>query len=72
LTFNKIVKTDMSNWTIKIILNLVAITGTMLTFLLIKGSMTELLIICYSVGLIVGSIFYRVRPREIKEQTMGG
>ncbi len=68
LTFTTLIKKEISNLTIKIILNTLAIIGTVLTFLTIKGSMTELLIICYSTSLIVGSLLYRVRPKEINKQ----
>ncbi len=68
LTFTTLIKKEISNLTLKIVLNTLAITGTVLTFLIIKGSMTELLIICYSTALIVGSFFYRVRPKETNGQ----
>jgi len=70
LTFKRVIKRGMSILTVKLILNMLAITGTVLTFLIVKGSMTELLIICYSSALIVGSLFYRVRPKQIKGQTI--
>lgn len=64
-TFTTLIKKEISNLTVKIILNMLAIIGTVLTFLIIQGSMTEFLIICYSTSLIVGSLLYRVRPKQI-------
>jgi Sec-independent protein secretion pathway component TatC len=69
LTYNAIVKTDKSNLTIKTVLIALGILGVVATFSLIKGALIFKASIFYSIGLIVGSLFYNVRPREIEEQT---
>src|SRR5882672_110448 len=58
LTFNKIVKTKKSSLTVKVILNIVAVVGVIVTFSLIKGTSTFMASIFYSVALIVVSTFY--------------
>jgi Sec-independent protein secretion pathway component TatC len=72
LTYNSIIKTDKSNFTIKTILIVLGILGIVVTFSLIKGTLTMKASIFYSIGLIIGSLFYKVRPKEIKEQTIDG
>ncbi|NBW35667.1 MAG: hypothetical protein EBR30_11755 [Cytophagia bacterium] len=67
-TFTTLIKKEISNLTIKIILNTLAIIGTVLTFLAIQGSMTEFLIFCYSISLIIGSLLYSLRPNQIIRQ----
>lgn len=62
LVYNRIIKTDQSNLTIKIILNIIGVIGVVTTFSVIKGSITMVASICYSIALITGSIFYKVRP----------
>ena len=68
LTFNQLTKKINSNLTIKTILNTVGVIGIIVTFLIIKGSMAMMLAISYSVTLIISSVFYRVRPKEINKQ----
>ena len=72
LTYNSIVKTDRSNLTIKTILNVLGILAIVVTFSLIKGILIMKASIFYSIGLIVASLFYNVRPKEIKEQRIDG
>ena len=69
LTYNAIIKTDKSNLTIKTILIALGILGVVVTFSLIKGTLIFKATIFYSIGLLIGSLFYNVRPKEIKEQT---
>ena len=69
LTYNAIIKTDKSNLTIKTVLIALGILGVVVTFSLIKGTLIFKASIFYSTGLIIGSFFYNVRPKEIKEQT---
>src|SRR4030095_3853298 len=58
LTFNKIIKTDKSDLVIKIVLNAIGAIGIIVTFLIIKGSITMLASVSYSIALIIASIFY--------------
>ncbi|MGC3945563.1 MAG: hypothetical protein QM762_13770 [Chryseolinea sp.] len=67
-TYNAIIKTDKSNLAIKAVLITLAILGVVVTFSLIKGTLIFKASIFYSVGLIIGSLFYNVRPKEIKGQ----
>lgn len=69
LAYNAIVKSDKSNLTIKAILVALGILGVVVTFSLIKGTLIFKASIFYSIGLIIGSLFYNIRPKEIKEQT---
>ena len=69
LTYNAIIKTDKSNLTIKAILIAFGILGVVVTFSLIKGTLIFKASIFYSIGLIIGSLFYNVRPKEVKEQS---
>jgi hypothetical protein len=64
--YNRIIKEKISNLSIKTILNVIGVTLVIAIFLLIKGSMSQLLIFCYSIAIVVGSLFYRLRPREVK------
>jgi len=69
LTFNKLLQTKMSGWTIKVVLDIVAVLGVIVTFSLIKGSMTLKASIFYSVAILISSTFFRVRQKEIEGQT---
>jgi hypothetical protein len=69
LAYNAIIRTDRSNLMIKTVLIALAILGVVVTFSLIKGTLIFKASTFYSVGLIVGSLFYGVRPKEIEQQT---
>src|SRR5687768_6704677 len=53
LTFNKLLQTKMSGWTIKIILDIVAVIGVIVTFSMIKGTMTLRASIFYSIAILL-------------------
>ena len=71
LTYNSIIKTNKSNLTIKTILNILGILGIVVTFSLIKGTLTMKASIFYSTALMIASLCFKVRPKEIK-QTIDG
>jgi hypothetical protein len=54
---------------VKAILNAVGVIGIVVTFSIVKGSMTLMASIFYSVALIIASLFYRVR---LKGQAING
>lgn len=72
LTYNFLTKNIKSNLMIKVILNLLGVLGIVITFSLIKGSMTVMASVFYSIGLIIASLFYNIRTKEIERQTIDG
>lgn len=72
LTYNFLIKNIKSDLTIKILLNLFGVLGIVITFLIINGSIATMLTIFYSIGLVVTSLFYSIRTREIENQTIDG
>lgn len=71
--FKKLVKTNIPTWLIKTILNIVALSGTGIIYLLVGdlGSLADDLYISYAVAIIIASFIFRLRSgsRESEEHT---
>ncbi len=65
--FNRIVKIPISDLIIKTTLNAIGIVAVVLTFLLIKGSMMQMLMISYSISLVISSLLFNLRRKDVKQ-----
>lgn len=64
--YSRVVNTQTSNLVSKTILNFLGVVGIVVTFLLIGGSMSQILTLSYSGALIFGSLLYNIRPKQVK------
>ncbi|MCE3282701.1 MAG: hypothetical protein K0Q66_1438 [Chitinophagaceae bacterium] len=67
IIFESIARTNRSALMVKTILNLTGAFAVLVTFLIIDGSMAKTPSIVYTVGLLIGSLFYKVKTDKPNE-----